>query len=48
MKIRVEFECDVYSISSETWFKVYDEITRTQLDYIQNVKVFDAETNEEV
>ena len=48
MKIRVEFECDVYSINDQTWFKVYDEVNRTQLDYIQNVKVFNAETNEEV
>ena len=48
MKIKVEFECDVYSINDQTWFKVYDEINRTQFDCIQNVKVYDAETNEEV
>lgn len=48
MKIRVEFECDVYSIDYQTWFKVYDEVNRIRLDCIENVKVYDAETNEEV
>ena len=48
MKIRVEFECDVYSINDQTWFKVYDEVNHTQLDCIQNVKVYDAATNEEI
>lgn len=48
MKIRVEFECDVYSINEETWFRISDEINRTQLDCIQNIKIFDAETNEEL
>lgn len=48
MKVKVEFECDVYSINSRTWFKIYDEIKKTQLDGIQEVKVFNAETNKEV
>ena len=48
MKIRVEFECDVYSIDYQTWSKVYEEVNRIQLDCVQNVKVFNAETNEEV
>lgn len=48
MKIRVEFECDVYAINDQTWFKIYEEVNRTQLDCIQNVKVFNAETDEEV
>ena len=48
MKIRVEFECDVYSIDYQTWFEIYNEINKTQLECIQNVKVFNAEINKEV
>lgn len=48
MKVKVEFECEVYSINDQTWFKIYDEIEHTRLDCVQNFKVFDAETGEEV
>lgn len=39
MKVKVEFECEVYAAFSDPWFAVNDELKHTGLDYISNLEV---------
>lgn len=48
MKVRVEFECEIYSDKYTPWFTANDELIHTNLEYVENLKVFDAETGEEL
>lgn len=48
MKVRVEFECEIYSDKYMPWFAVNDEIEHTNFECVENLKVFDAETGEEL
>ena len=47
MKIKVEFECEIYP-ENTPWFTVNNEIKYTNLDCIESLEVFDAETGEEL
>lgn len=48
MKVKVEFECEIYSNQFTPWFAVNDEIIHTNLECVENLKVFDAETGKEL
>ena len=48
MKVKVEFECEIYSENYTPWFAVNDEIKHTNLECVENLKVFNAETKEEL
>ena len=48
MKVRIEFECEIYSEKSTPWFTVNDEIIHTNFECVENLKVFDAETGKEL
>ena len=50
MKVKVEFECEIYSANytPSPWFTVNDELKHTSFDCVENLKVFDAETDEEL
>lgn len=48
MKVRVEFECEIYSDKHTPWFAVNDEIIHTNFECVENLKVFDVETGEEL
>ena len=48
MKIKVEFECEIYPVEYTPWFTVNNELNYTNLDYIESLEVFDAETGEEL
>ena len=48
MKVKVEFECDIYPLDYTPWFTVHDELEHTNLDYVNNLNVFNAETGEEL
>lgn len=48
MKVKVEFECEIYPENYMPWFTVNDEIKHTGLDCVENLKVFDVETGEEL
>ena len=48
MKVRVEFECEIYSDKYTPWFAVNDEIIHTNFECVENLKVFDVETGEEL
>lgn len=48
MKVRVEFECEIYSDKFIPWFAVNDEIMHTNLECVENLKVVDVETGEEL
>jgi len=48
MKVKVVFECEIYPIEYTPWFTVNDELKHTNLDYVDNLSVYDAETGEEL
>ena len=48
MKVKVSFECEVYSTEYTPWFAVDNELNHTNLEQVNNLQVFDAETNEEL
>lgn len=48
MHVKVEFECEIYPINYTPWFTVNDELEHTKLDYVDNLRVFDAKTGEEL
>ena len=48
MKVKVEFECEIYPVEYTPWFTVNDEIVHTNLECVEKLKVFDAETGEEL
>lgn len=48
MKIKVEFECEIYPVEYTPWFTVNNELKYTNLDCIESLEVFDAETGEEL
>lgn len=48
MKVKVEFECEIYSDKYTPWFAVNDEIEHTNFECVENLRVFDAETGEEL
>lgn len=48
MKVRVEFECEIYSDKYTPWFAVNDEIEHTNFERVENLKVFNVETGEEL
>lgn len=37
MKVRIEFECEIYSEKSTPWFAVNDEIIHTNLECVENL-----------
>lgn len=48
MKVKIEFECEIYPEKFTPWFTVNDEIQRTNLECVDNLKVFDAEIGKEL
>ncbi len=48
MRVKVEFECEVYTTDFTPWFKMNYELKHTDLECIENLKVFDVETGEEL
>lgn len=49
MKVKVTFECEIYPCDRTPWFEVYEALNHSsKFDQLQNVKVFDEETNEEL
>lgn len=48
MKVKVEFECEVYKGDYTPWFAIHDVFEHTNLDCVENLKVFNAETGEEL
>lgn len=48
MKVKIEFECEIYPDKFTPWFTVNDEIIHTNFECVENLKVFDVETGEEV
>lgn len=48
MKVKIEFECEIYPEKFTPWFTVNDEIQRINLECVENLKVFDAETGKEL
>lgn len=48
MKVKIEFECEIYPENYTPWFTANDELKHTNLEYIKNLKVFDVETDEEL
>lgn len=48
MKVKVEFECDVDTSRYTPWFAVNDELQHTNLEDIDNLKVFDIESGKEI
>lgn len=48
MKVKVEFECEIYPEYYTPWFTVNDIIEHTNLECVENLRVFDAKTKEEL
>lgn len=48
MKVKIEFECEIYPEYYTPWFTVNDIIEHTNLECVENLKVFNAETKEEL
>lgn len=48
MKVKVEFECEIYSDKYTLWFAVNDEIEHTNFECVENLRVFNTETGEEL
>ena len=48
MKVKVEFECEIYPCERTPWFEVCDELNHTGFDQVNNLRVFDVETEEEL
>ena len=48
IKVKVEFECDVDITRFTPWFTVNDELQHTNLEDIDNLKVFDVESGKEI
>lgn len=48
MKVKVDFEYDVDITRFTPWFSVNDELQHTNLENIDNLKVFDVESGKEI
>ena len=48
MKVKVEFEYEIYSEYYTPWLAINDEIEHTKLECVENLKVFDSKTKEEL
>ena len=48
MKVKIEFECEIYPEKFTPWLTVNDEIQCTNLECMENLKVFYAETGKEI
>lgn len=48
MKVKVEFECEIYPTNYTPWFTVNDELKHTDFEHINNLTVTDIETDEEL
>ena len=47
MKVKVEFECEIYPVDYSPWFTVHDRLEHTDLDRVNNLKVLNVETGQE-
>lgn len=48
MKVKVEFDCEIFPDGTTPWFFVHNELKHVDMDCIDNLKVYDAETGKEL
>lgn len=48
MKVKIEFECEIFPGGTTPWFFVHSELNHADIDCIDNLKVYDVETGKEL
>jgi len=48
MKVKVEFECEIFPDGTTPWFFIYDALKHCGVEYAETLKVYDAETGKEL
>ena len=48
MKVKVEFECEIFPGGTTPWFFIHNELKHMDIECVDSLKVCDAETGKEL